>query len=137
MTEQSVIERILKEYRTVAVVGLSPDPARPSYGVAVYLSEHGYHIIPVNPKASEVLGRTCYPDLRSVPDKVEVVDIFRRSEDVAPVVEDAIAIGAKAVWMQEGVMNEAAAASAREAGLLVVMDRCMKKEHSRLWSQKQ
>ena len=94
-----------------------------------YLSEHGYHVIPVNPNEREILGMTCYPNLSSIPEKVEVVGIFRRSEAVMPVVEEAIKIGAKAIWMQEGVINEEAAARAREAGLLVVMDNCMRKQH--------
>jgi predicted CoA-binding protein len=124
--------KILNEYRNVAVVGLSPKPERPSYRVASYLAEQGYNIIPVNPKAKEILGKTSYPDLSSIPEAVEVVDIFRRPEEVMPIVEEAIKIGAKAVWMQEGIINEAAAARAREAGLAVVMDKCMLKEHQRL-----
>ena len=127
-----VEEKILKEYRTVAVVGASPNPERPSHNVASYLMAQGYNIIPVNPNAQEVLGRKSYPDLSSVPEKIEVVDIFRRSEDVMPIVDEAIEIGAKAVWMQEGIINEEAAAKARDAGLLVVMDKCMFKEHQRL-----
>ena len=124
--------KILNEYRTVAIVGVSPKPERPSYVVASYLMEHGYHVIPVNPRAQEILGETSYPDLSSVPEEVEVVDIFRRSEEVMPIVDEAITIGAKAVWMQEGTINEAAAARARDAGLLVIMDKCMRKEHLRL-----
>jgi predicted CoA-binding protein len=124
-------EYILNEYRTVAVVGLSPDPNRPSYKVAAYLAEHGYEVIPVNPDIREILGKPCYPDLQSLPQSVEVVDIFRRSEEVVPIVDEAIKIGAKAVWMQEGVINAEAAARARDAGLLVVMNRCMLKEHRR------
>jgi len=122
-------EKILKEYRTVAVVGASSNPEHPSFIVFSYLSEHGYDVIPVNPNEREILGMTCYPSLSSVPEKVEVVDIFRRSEAVMPIIEEAIKIGAKAIWMQEGVINEAAAARAREAGLLVVMDKCMRKQH--------
>jgi predicted CoA-binding protein len=125
-------EKILKEYRTVAVVGLSSDPKRPSYKVASYLAQHGYEIIPVNPNADEILGKPSYPDLGSIPEPAEVVDIFRRSEEVMPVVDEAIKIGAKVVWMQEGVINETAASRARDAGLLVVMDKCMFKEHRRL-----
>jgi predicted CoA-binding protein len=128
----SIEADVLKSYRIVAVVGLSPDQARDSYRVAEYLREHGYSVIPVNPMASEVMGEKCYPDLMSVPGKVEVVDIFRRASDVPPIVEQAIKIGAKAVWMQEGVVNNVAAARAREAGLTVVMDRCMRKEHVQL-----
>jgi len=129
-----VEERILREYRTVAVVGVSPDSDRPSHIVASYLSEHGYNVTPVNPRVKQVLGKVSYPDLSSIPEPVEVVDIFRRSEDVMPVVDEAIKIGAKVVWMQEGVVNEEAAAKARDAGLLVVMDKCMRKEHLRLSS---
>jgi len=125
-------EKILNMYRTVAVVGLSPKPDRPSNHVANYLKEQGYRIIPVNTYAGEILGETCYPDLSSIPEPVDVVDIFRRSEAVPPIVEEAIKIGAKAVWMQEGVISEEAAARAKEAGLLVVMDRCMLKEHRKL-----
>ena len=120
----------------MAVVGLSPNPERPSYNVASYLVEHGYNIIPVNPNAQQILGKTSYSDLSSIPETVEVVDIFRRSEEVMPIVEDAIRIGAKVVWMQEGVINEEAASKAKDAGLLVVMDKCMLKEHQRL-TQKQ
>ncbi len=124
--------KILNEYRTVAVVGLSPDPSRPSHRVASYLTRHGYRVIPVNPHAREILGRASYPDLSSIPEVVEVADIFRRSEEVMPVVDEAIKIGAKAVWMKEGVINEEAASKARDAGLLVVMNKCMYKEHRRL-----
>jgi predicted CoA-binding protein len=129
---EASIERILRRAKTVAVVGLSPKPERPSYGVAAYLQQHGYRIIPVNPTADQVLGEKCYPDLKSVPEEIDVVDIFRRSEEVPPVVDEAIQVGAWAVWMQEGVINEAAAAKAQQAGLEVVMDRCMLKEHRRL-----
>lgn len=126
----SVESEILDSYRVVAVVGLSPDPERASHRVSRYLKAQGYRIVPVNPMTTEVLGETCYSDLLSIPDKVEVVQVFRRSEDVPPIVEQAIKIGARAVWMQEGVVNEEAAARARQAGLLVVMDRCMLKEHA-------
>ncbi len=115
---------ILHRWRIVAVVGLSPDPARPSHSVASFLKRRGYTIVPVNPRISEVLGETSWPDLRSIPFPVEIVDIFRRSELVGPIVDDAIAIGAKAVWMQLGVIDEAAARRARAAGLEVAMDRC-------------
>ena len=128
--------KILNEYRNIAVVGLSSNPDRPSHGVASYRTEHGYNIIPVNPNAQQILGKTSYPNLSLIPETVEVVDIFRRSEEVMPIVEEAIKIGAKVIWMQEGVINEAAASKAREAGLFVVMDKCMFKEHSRL-AQKQ
>jgi len=125
-------EKILKTYHTVAVVGLSPKSDRPSFKVASYLKEQGYRVIPVNPQAKEILGEICYPDLASIPQPVEVVDIFRSSEQVPAIVEEAIKVGAKAVWMQEGVINEEAAARAKEAGLLVVMDKCMRKEYLKL-----
>ena len=131
-TETGIEEKILREYRNVAVVGLSPNPEKPSYPIAKYLVEHGYNIIPVNPNAQEILGRKNYPDLSSIPEKVEVVEIFRRPEVIMPIVEEAIKIGAKVVWMQEGIVNEEAAARAKAAGLLVVMDKCMFKEHRRM-----
>jgi uncharacterized protein len=123
---------ILKDYRVIAMVGLSPDPNRPSHQVATYLINHGYTVIPVNPDAQKILGTRSYPDMTSIPEHIEIVDIFRRSEEVMPVVDEAIKIGAKVVWMQEGVINEEAASKARDAGLMVVMDRCMFKEHKRL-----
>jgi predicted CoA-binding protein len=125
------IENILN-YRTIAVVGISDDPERPSHFVASFLESHGYKIIPVNPKLTEWEGKKCYPDLLSIPEKVDVVDIFRRSEAVPPIVDEAIKIKAKVVWMQEGIVNEEAAAKARDAGIEVVMDRCMKKEYVRV-----
>ena len=128
----SIEQKILNSSRVVAIVGLSPKPDRPSFTVASYLKEQGYKIIPVNPREKEILGEPCYPDLASIPEPVDVVDIFRRSEEVPAIVEEAIKIGAKAIWMQEGVINEEAAARAREAGFLVVMDKCMFKEHQRL-----
>lgn len=128
----SEIARILKDSRTIAVVGLSPKPARPSHQVALYLLAAGYTVIPVNPGQSEILGQPCYPDLYAVPLTVDVVTIFRRPQDVPPVVTAAIAIRAKAVWMQEGVVNEAAARKAKAAGLDVFMDRCIKKDHEAL-----
>ncbi len=115
---------ILAAWRVIAVVGLSPDPSRPSHAVASFLKQRGYRIVPVNPHATELLGERCWPDLRAIPFPVEIVDIFRRSEHVGPVVDDAIAIGARAVWMQSGVRDEQAAGRARDAGLEVVMDRC-------------
>ena len=133
----SIEEEILNSRRVVAIVGLSPKPDRPSYKVASYLKEQGYRIISVNPTEKEILGEPCYPDLASIPEQVDVVDIFRRSEEVPAIVEEAIKIGAKAVWMQEGVVNEQAAAQAREAGLLVVMDKCMLKEHKKLKNKRQ
>ncbi|WP_267927093.1 CoA-binding protein [Desulfolithobacter dissulfuricans] len=124
------IRRILKETKTIAVVGLSPKPSRPSHRVALYLQQAGYRIIPVNPGQEEILGQRCYPDLLSIPDKVDLVDIFRRPEDVFPIVEQAIEIGARTVWMQQGVVNQEAATLAEEAGLTVIMDRCLKIDHN-------
>lgn len=127
------VERdILNIGKTVAVVGLSPDASRPSFRVANYLKQQGYTIIPVNPSVEEIMGEKCYPDLLSIKNKPDIVDIFRRSDAIEPIVEEAIKIGAKAVWMQEGVVNETAGKRAEEAGLLVVMDRCMLKEHMKL-----
>jgi len=126
------IGEILKSTQTIAVVGLSRNPMRPSNGVAEYLKRAGYRIIPVNPNESEVLGEKCYARLEDVPEKIDMVDIFRRSECVPEIVESAIRVGARSVWMQEGVIHEAAAQRAREAGLQVVMDRCTLKEHRKL-----
>jgi predicted CoA-binding protein len=123
---------ILNKYRSVAMIGASSNPERPSYIVFRYLTKHGYHVIPVNPNELKVLGKTSYPNLSSIPEKVEVVDVFRRSKDVMPIVDEAIKIGAKVVWMQEGVINKEAAAKARKAGLQVIMDKCMRKEHLQL-----
>lgn len=123
------IAEMLKSARTIAVVGLSSKRYRPSYGVAAYMQSAGYRIIPVNPNETEVLGEKCYARLEDIPEKIDIVDIFRRSELVPEVVESAIRIGAKAVWMQEGVVDEEAARRAREAGLEVVMDLCILKEH--------
>jgi predicted CoA-binding protein len=133
-TDAEVIRRIAETSRTWAVVGLSADPGRASHDVARYLQRQGYRIIPVNPLAGcdEVLGEPCYPDLASVPVPVDVVDIFRRSDKAGAHVDEAIAVGAKAVWLQLGVIDEAAAARAREAGLDVVMDTCPKIEFPRL-----
>jgi predicted CoA-binding protein len=128
----SQIDDILRSYRTIAVVGLSGRRFRPSYGVAEYMKKAGYRIIPVNPMEQEVLGEKSYPDLDSVPEPVEIVDIFRRSEFVPEIVEAAIRKGAKVIWMQEGVVHEEAARRAMEAGLTVVMDRCILKDHRRL-----
>jgi predicted CoA-binding protein len=123
---------ILSSSHVIAMVGLSANPERHSYRVASYLQEQGYRIIPVNPGETEVLGEVCYSDLLSIPHKIDVVDIFRRAEDVTPVVQQAITIGAGVVWMQLGIINEEAAALAREAGLKVVMDRCIMREHGKL-----
>lgn len=130
-TPGDVILDILKNSRTIAVVGLSSKRHRPSYGVAEYLQSTGYHIIPVNPHEKEVLGERCYARLEDIPEKVDVVDIFRRSKYVPEVVESAIRIGAKAIWMQEGVVHPEAAERARQAGLAVVMDLCILKEHAK------
>ncbi len=133
MTDQETIERILREAKHVAVVGLTDDPTRPSHFVPAYLQNNGYHIIPINPTISgAVLGEMVYPSLADAPRPIDVVQIFRRSEEVGPIVEEAIAAGAKAVWMQLGVSNEEAAAAARAAGLDVVMNQCMKVQHARL-----
>lgn len=132
MNDTATLRRILKETRTIAVVGLSADRLRPSHVVAKYMQEHGYRIIPVNPKYQEVLGEKCYPNLRSIPGPVDMVDVFRKSDDVGPVAADAIAIGAKTLWLQIGVINEAAARSAEAAGLTVVRDRCIEIEYGRL-----
>ncbi|MDX2170319.1 MAG: CoA-binding protein [Deltaproteobacteria bacterium] len=123
---------ILRRFRRVAVVGLSDNPARPSYEVASYLRAVGYDITPVNPTLSRWRDLPAYPDLRTAPGPIEVVDVFRRSELVAPLVDEAIAVGARAIWMQDGVVDRAAAARARAAGLLVVMDRCMLRDHREL-----
>lgn len=133
MEDIQTLRRILAESKTIAVVGLSDKWHRPSNFAAKYLKDHGYKIIPVNPGQKEILGEKCYPSLLDIPEKVDVVDIFRKPEDVPPIVEDAIKIGAKVIWMQIGVINEEAAKRAREAGLEVVMNRCMKIEHARLF----
>jgi len=127
------IRRIL-EYKTIAVVGLSPDPFRPSHSVACYLQRHGYRVAPVNPYCEIVLNEKVYPDLQSIPFPVQVVCVFRRSSEASEAVEQAIRAGAKAVWLQEGVVDEFAAERARRKGLLVVMDRCILKEHA-YWSE--
>jgi predicted CoA-binding protein len=131
----NTIEEVLRGSRTVAIVGLSSKEDRPSHRVGLYLQSKGYRIIPVNPGEAEVLGQRSYPDLVSIPEPVDVVDVFRRSADVPPVVEEAIKVKAKVVWMQEGVVNERAAKRARSAGLKVVMDHCMRKEHIRLFGE--
>jgi len=123
------INKIFKESKNIAVAGISNKMGRPSLTVASYLKGQGYSVIPVNPNYTEVMGEMCYPNLESIPAEIDVVDIFRKTEDVMPIVESAIKIGVKVVWMQEGIVNEEAAIKAREAGLLVVMDRCILKEH--------
>lgn len=126
------LERILRPPKTIAVVGLSDKPERESHEIASYLQQQGYRIIPVNPRIAEALGERAYPTLRDVPQPVDIVQIFRRSEDVPPVVEEAIAIGAPVVWMQTGIINEEAAAKAEAAGLTVVMDACLRSAHRAL-----
>jgi predicted CoA-binding protein len=126
------LRRILATAKTIAVVGLSADWFRPSYFAAKYLQEHGYRIVPVNPRYDTILGERCWKSLRDIPDQVDVVDVFRRTEDVGPIADEAIAIGAKVLWQQLGVKNEDAARRAEAAGLESVMDRCMKIEHARI-----
>ncbi len=133
MADIQTLRRILKENRTIAVVGLSAQWHRPSNFAAKYMIDHGYTIVPVNPQYEEVLGQKCYKSLRDIPIKIDMVDCFRKSEDIPPLVDDAIAIGAKVLWMQLGVVNQAAAEKAEAAGLEVVMDRCVKIEHGRLF----
>jgi predicted CoA-binding protein len=125
--------RILRNYRNIAMVGLSANPFRPSHFAAIYMIAEGYNIIPVNPRETEILGRPCYPSLKDIPEPVEIVDIFRDPAAVPPIVDEAISINAKVVWMQLGVINHEAAQRAREAGLEVVMDACVKIEHARFF----
>ena len=125
-------ENLLRNSRIIAVVGLSSRRSRPSYGVSEYMQSKGYRIIPVNPNETEILGEKAYPSLADVPEPIDIVDIFRRSESVPEIVDEAIRIGAKGIWMQEGVIHEEAARKARAAGLEVVMDRCILKEHRKL-----
>ncbi|HJS20281.1 MAG TPA: CoA-binding protein [Anaerolineales bacterium] len=132
MNNDKAMKEILLSTKTIASVGLSSNQEKESYWIAAYLKEQGYQVIPVNPTASEILGEKAYPDLESVPQKIDVVQVFRRPEDVPPIVEDAIKVGAKVVWMQEGIVHEGAAQKAREAGLQVVMDACMRATHRRL-----
>lgn len=132
--EDKEIKEILENNRVVAVVGLSPKPDRASHQVAQYLQEHGYRIVPVRPKADEILGEKAFASLRDIPFPVEVVDIFRKEDAIPGIVDEAIAIGAKVVWMQLGLAEKQSAQKAREAGLKVVMDKCMKIEHSRHFS---
>ena len=133
MDDIATLQRILSTNKRIAMVGLSANWYRPSYFAAKYLLEYGYDVIPVNPQYDEVLGCKCYPDLAAIPGQVDVVDCFRRAEDIPPLAEQAVEIGAKVLWMQLGVINEDAAAVARAAGLDVVMDRCMKIEYARLF----
>lgn len=126
------IQRILKESITTAVVGLSPNPSRDTHRVARYLQNQGYKIIPVNPNATEISGEKAYPDVASIPEKIDIVDIFRRSENVVPIAEEAIKAGAETIWMQLGIINQEAGEMARRHGLNVVMDRCTLREHQAL-----
>lgn len=126
------IPQILKSFKKIAVIGISNKPDRPSHYVSYFMKEHGYQIYPVNPGLDEVLGEKCYPSLSAIPDEVEIVDIFRRAEFVDEIVEKAIEVNAKVIWMQQGIINENAAQKAIEAGLQVVMDRCIKTEYARL-----
>jgi predicted CoA-binding protein len=133
MEDIAVLRRILAENRVIAVVGLSANWYRPSYFASKYMQEHGYRIIPVNPQYTEVLGEKCYASLREIPEKVDIVDCFQKTERIGALAEEAIAIGARVLWQQIGVRNEAAAARAAAAGLDTVMDRCVKIEHGRLF----
>ena len=132
MTNEEIRD-ILTRYKNVAVVGMSTKADRPSQQIPLYLKEHGYHIIPVNPAASEIAGMKTYPDLLSIPEKVDIVEIFMHAEDVPPIVEQAIQIGARVIWMQQGVVNEAAASRARAAGLIALQDMCMRVMHRHLF----
>jgi len=132
MNNDKALKEILLSTKTIASVGLSSNPEKESYGIALYLKGQGYRIIPVNPTTPEVFGEKSYPDLASVPEKIDVVQVFRKPEDVPPVVDDAIKVGAKVIWMQEGISHEEAARKARDAGLQVVMDACMRATHQRL-----
>ena len=131
INSKETIEKVLQDCKRIAIVGLSSSPSRASYGVASYMRGRGYKVIPVNPNETAVFGDKAYASLADVPGKIDLVDIFRRSSEAGRAVDEAIAIGAKAVWLQEGVIDEAAAQRAHEAGLLVVMDRCWLKEHAR------
>ena len=136
MNDDQMMKDILLSAKTIASVGLSSNQQKESYWIVSYLRDQGYRIIPVNPTADEILGEKAYPDLESVPEKIDVVQVFRKPEDVPPVVDSAIKIGAKAIWMQEGIVNEEAAQKARQAGLQVVMDACMRVTHRRLIGEK-
>jgi uncharacterized protein len=133
MSTIAQLRRILKENHTIAIVGLSADWFRPSYFAAKYMQEHGFKIIPVNPKYTEILGEKCYPDLKSIPEKVDMVDVFRKSADCAPIAKEAVAIGAKVLWLQLGVENDEAKAIAESGGVEFVENRCVKIEYARLF----
>jgi predicted CoA-binding protein len=136
MNNDQMMKDILLSAKTIASVGLSSNTGKESYWIVKYLKDQGYRIIPVNPTADQILDEKAYPDLESIPEKIDVVQVFRKPEDVPPVVEDAIKVGAKVVWMQEGIVNEEAAQRAREAGLQVIMDACMRATHRRLIGEK-
>ena len=133
MSTIAQLRRILKNNHTIAIVGLSADWYRPSYFAAKYMQEHGYRVIPVNPKYTEILGEKCYPDLKSIPEKIDIVDVFRKSSDCAPIAKEAVAIGAKVLWLQLGVENDEAKDIAEQAGLEFVQNRCVKIEYARLF----
>ncbi|MFT5503039.1 MAG: putative CoA-binding protein [Gammaproteobacteria bacterium] len=133
MSDLKTLRRVLMQYKSVAMVGLSADWSRPSNFAAKYLLDRGFKVIPVNPKYDEILGQTCYPDLQSIPEPVDIVNLFQRVERIPPFVDAAIKIGAKVVWMQLGIVDEGQAQKARDAGLEVIMDRCMKIEYARIF----
>jgi len=133
MAKIATVRRILTENKVIAVVGLSTNESRPSFFAAKYLRDHGYRIIPVNPRYEEVLGETCYPDLESIPHAIDIVDVFQHPDRVLPIAQSAVTIGAKVLWLQLGVVNEEAAELARASGMDVVMDRCVKIEYARLF----
>ena len=133
MSTIAQLRRILKENHTIAIVGLSADWYRPSYFAAKYMQEHGFRIFPVNPKYTEILGEKCYPDLKSIPEKIDMVDVFRKSADCAPIAKEAVAIGAKVLWLQLGVENDEAKAIAESGGVEFVENRCVKIEYARLF----
>jgi len=132
INDTDTVRRVLRDSHTIAVVGLSAESDRPSYRVAKYLQDHGYRIVPVNPKYPEILGEKSYPDLASIPFAVDMVDVFRKAQDCVPVAQQAVAIGAKVLWLQLGVVNDEARQIAQAAGLTVVMDRCVKIDHASL-----
>ena len=133
MSEIRVLKQVLKQHHTIAVVGLSADWFRPSYFAAKYMQSHGYRIVPVNPKYPQILDETCYPSLADIPFPVDIVDVFRKPQDTPAIAQQAVSIGAKVLWLQLGVINPQAEAIAKSAGLTVVMDRCVKIEHARLF----
>jgi len=133
MSDIQTLRRVLQNHRTIAVVGLSADWFRPSYFAAKYMQENGYRIIPVNPKYTEILGETCYPSLKDIPHPVDIVDVFRKPADTPAIAQESVDIGAKVFWLQLGVINQDAQAIAQNAGLTVVVDRCVKIEHARLF----